>query len=184
MTLSCDSCTFLNNAGAAECEMCGKSFTSSFEKKRQISDDLKSPLHGNVSETTDEILNCPKCTFGNIFTACVCAVCQYSFDSAPAVFGNGQSVMEKNSSSNSSSDAMQDGLLTLLEDALLEQHANARISQQHKKRQRLEQSLLPTFKLCSPLVPHVTQKDAQEGEPTRVVVIYFLSDRPRSCTVS
>lgn len=169
MEVSCASCTFLNAASATQCEMCKQSFASD----TALPQEHKAPNPGEKRlHCVEESLTCLKCTFNNYITALACEVCGHTLDeqSIPPIAPKKPrtpshatySCKDKIScDSSNSSEVVQNGLILLLEDALEEQHADSRI-QQHKKR-RLQPSHPSYFKLCSPLVPHVTQRGVQEG---------------------
>jgi hypothetical protein len=188
MNLSCASCTFWNAADAIECAMCQQSFTERKESpkvnKRNFEDIRANPTSRNISahpSTTatsqekgpEQFLTCPQCTLRNTLSDSVCALCDYSFDDSCPQSGRATASHSPRHATDylnhildkSTSEVMQDGLMTLLESALQEQMQVDRL----KKRPRQQDpastgaSSAP-FRLCSLLTPHITQQGVQEGE--------------------
>lgn len=143
---------------------------------------------GNIISTmetdTSITLSCPQCTFSNAITATVCSVCEYALDDQYPVpnpvdlvlktANNTTTNNESDDSSSSTSEVMQDGLIPLLENALVQQpHQQGQQHQHQHKKHRLQGSasvsvsasvtVSASFRLCSAHTPHITQQGVQEG---------------------
>jgi hypothetical protein len=120
--------------------------------------------------------NCPNCTFSNDIAVAFCVMCEFSFDIvgpndklsmvSSTLSSDGRTNYSgsggKFKRANPSSDVLQNGLIPLLEEALLQQHSDARAK---------PSAQISRFRLCSALAPHVTQRGVQEGEQLPILCV-------------
>ena len=144
--------------------------------------DLADDTEDEVEEEEEEeeevhpTYNCPNCTFSNDIAVAFCVMCEFSFDivgpndKLSMVSSTLSSDGRTNNSgsggkfkrTNPSSDVLQNGLIPLLEEALLQQHSDARAK---------PSAQISRFRLCSALTPHVTQRGVQEGEQLPILCV-------------
>ena len=169
--VSCPMCTFVNEIDKKNCEVCLHSLSSSSSSElsgNKVSEviDVDSLVDG-ISEKSSEndvvdCLRCPRCTFDNVMSSSSCAICAYSFDDKLSVKSNklvkAPPLLEMGGrGSEDMNEVLEDGLIDLLETALLNQNHFKQSA--GKKRKRVDSS----FSLCSAFTPHITQIGVYEG---------------------
>lgn len=174
--------------------MCGQGLVTPPEAEEKSAkssiNDTSRTGQKDIYAVDDSFISCPQCTFNNALAADVCGVCEYSFDNQNAIkaviASSEKKLVSKKSESStfsrdnhsnceqddsgSNSEVMQNGLVPLLERALLKQHQAQNQAQEHQfKKRRLQSEAIPsapmcaTFRLCTSLAPHITQQGVEEG---------------------
>lgn len=97
-------------------------------------------------------IHCSRCTFDNLSSAVLCAVC-----SSP-LYAHENATRMVDVLASSANNTMQDGLVAMIDAALQRQQQQTNF--RNGKRQR---GNLYNFRLCSNLTPHITQQGVLDG---------------------